>query len=463
MPGGKEVKISQYADDNTCIVTNSYGLVKVIDVFNEYGRASGARLNTTKSKGLWLGRWRSRTDSPCGLTWVNTSLKIVGIYFGSENAKIQSWEEVTAKFKGILKKWEPRYLTLRGKMTVIGSLVASTLWHVVKIYPLTRECIDSLQSEIWKFNWSKKPEWVRRETCMSDYLNEGLRIINLDIKSKALLIGRVFRFFEESEAPWKDFMRYYIGRALGINDNSIPNSDIPTPFYSHLLRVLREFAVDLGQPCTSKMYYLKRIEDCVTPVQARSELAWNQRFGPGLLWKEIWKDVARSFNDPVLRDFDWRTVHRVLPVNFRVHKWYSRISSACARCGERVETLEHTLIHCPMVKEMWMFILKLCNRIDASVLGLSERNMLLGCFPRTRTRDLLRYLISVGKFSAWKERVSHQFRKDEKINSLVYFKNYVRNRLETEQCIMDTENFESKWCINNVLACVINGIIRTLI
>ena len=34
VPGGKEVKISQYADDNTCIVTNSYGLVKVIDVFN---------------------------------------------------------------------------------------------------------------------------------------------------------------------------------------------------------------------------------------------------------------------------------------------------------------------------------------------------------------------------------------------------------------------------------------------
>ena len=96
-----------------------------------------------------------------------------------------------------------------------------------------------------------------------------------------------------------------------------------------------------------------------------------------------------------------------------------------------------------MVKEMWMFILKLCNRIDASVLGLSERNMLLGCFPRTGTRDLLRYLISVVKFSAWKERVSHQFKMDEKINSLMYFENYMRNRLETEQCIMDTENFES--------------------
>ena len=55
IPGGREVKISQYADDNTCIVTNSYGIVKVIDVFNEYGRASGARLNNSKTKGLWLG------------------------------------------------------------------------------------------------------------------------------------------------------------------------------------------------------------------------------------------------------------------------------------------------------------------------------------------------------------------------------------------------------------------------
>jgi hypothetical protein len=31
---------------------------------------------------------------------------------------------------------------------VIGCLVASTLWYVLKIYPLTCECIDWLQSEI---------------------------------------------------------------------------------------------------------------------------------------------------------------------------------------------------------------------------------------------------------------------------------------------------------------------------
>ena len=52
LPGGRECKISQYADDNTCFVTNDCGLLKVLDVFEKYGRASGAKLNRTKSKGL---------------------------------------------------------------------------------------------------------------------------------------------------------------------------------------------------------------------------------------------------------------------------------------------------------------------------------------------------------------------------------------------------------------------------
>jgi hypothetical protein len=96
--------------------------------------------------------------------------------------------------------------------------------------------------------------------------------------SKAMLIGRVFRFLEESETPWKDFMRYYIGRSLGINDNSRPNI---VTFQLRFIVIFFVFwenllLIDLGQPCTSKMYYLKRIEDCVTPVQARRELAWNR-------------------------------------------------------------------------------------------------------------------------------------------------------------------------------------------
>ena len=396
IPGSREVRISQYAGGNTCIVTNSYGIGKVFDVFNEYGRASGARLNTSKSKGLWLGRWRTRTDSPCGLSWVSTSLKLVGLHFGDENASIKTWDGVFEKFRSVLKKWEPRFMTLRGKTTVLESLAVSTIWHTAKIYPPSRMIIDSIQSSVWKFVWSKKPELVRRETCMSNYSDGGLHIVN--VRCKAVLIGRLFGFYDpdERECPWHQRIRYYAARLIGINDNSRPNSDIPTPFYSHFVWVLHELSVDASQPKPSKVYYMGRFKFTVTPVEARYKNTWNQHFGPGVIWKDVWKNVCRSWNDLLLRDFDWRTIHRILPVNSRLHQWNYRMPEHCARCGARAETLQHVLVHCPKIKELWMCILSLCKRIDPSVIGFSEKTLLLGCFPRGYTKDLLRYLISVG-------------------------------------------------------------------
>lgn len=34
---------------------------------------------------------------------MNSSLEIVELYFGEENASVRSWEEVSTKFMGVLK------------------------------------------------------------------------------------------------------------------------------------------------------------------------------------------------------------------------------------------------------------------------------------------------------------------------------------------------------------------------
>jgi hypothetical protein len=224
-----------------------------------------------------------REDSPGGISWLSSSLKIVGLYFGDENARAKSWDEVTAKFNSVLKKWESRFLTLRGKKTVIESLAVSTIWHVAKVYPPSREVIDTIQSAIWKFVWSKKPELVRRETCTSGYAAGGLGIVDVGSRSKALLIGRLFRLLdaEQPDCAWKELMRYYVNRMLGFNDNTRPNCDIPTPFYSHFLRVLREFNVDISCRRSSHAFYGEKIRNCVTPVRARCEDIWNRQLGPG--------------------------------------------------------------------------------------------------------------------------------------------------------------------------------------
>jgi hypothetical protein len=92
--------------------------------------------------------------------WSNSTIKIVGFHFGDESAFAKTWEAGMAKFSNVLTGWKSRFLTLRGKCTVINSLAAASVWHLVRIYPPTREILDVLRKAMWKFIWSNKPELV---------------------------------------------------------------------------------------------------------------------------------------------------------------------------------------------------------------------------------------------------------------------------------------------------------------
>ena len=73
------LKISQYADDATLILKSEKSLFKVLSVVSRFELGSGAKLNTSKSEAMWLGRWHDRGDSPYGLKWV-TKIRILGVF-----------------------------------------------------------------------------------------------------------------------------------------------------------------------------------------------------------------------------------------------------------------------------------------------------------------------------------------------------------------------------------------------
>jgi hypothetical protein len=85
----------------------------------------------------------------------------------------------------------------------------------------------------------------------------------------------------------------------------------------------------------------------------------------------------------------------------------------------------------------------------------SERALLLGGTGSRINSDLTRYLISVAKFAAWKERNSYQFNCDQKISCLSYFKYYVSNRLKMAFFYLNRDRFRATWCVNEVLAKVV--------
>ena len=66
----EQFKSSGYADDTTVAATSDASIEETFTIYGQFERASGARLNHGKSKGMWVGSWKDRPDTPYGLQWV---------------------------------------------------------------------------------------------------------------------------------------------------------------------------------------------------------------------------------------------------------------------------------------------------------------------------------------------------------------------------------------------------------
>ena len=50
------MKLYQYADDTTGFLADLHSVKKFLHVVDEFGKASGAKLNKDKCSGIWLSR-----------------------------------------------------------------------------------------------------------------------------------------------------------------------------------------------------------------------------------------------------------------------------------------------------------------------------------------------------------------------------------------------------------------------
>ena len=73
--GNDQVKLIQHADDTTVYITNNNDFKVVEECLRTYSEGSGSKVNVNKTKGLWLGKWKSRQDKPCSFNWNNDQLK----------------------------------------------------------------------------------------------------------------------------------------------------------------------------------------------------------------------------------------------------------------------------------------------------------------------------------------------------------------------------------------------------
>ena len=83
--------ISQYADDTSLICTSDGVIKAVFETYALFEEASGAKLNQSKSKGLWLGSWSGCTYPSVAIDWTSIKIKELGAVIGLCDLEEDNW------------------------------------------------------------------------------------------------------------------------------------------------------------------------------------------------------------------------------------------------------------------------------------------------------------------------------------------------------------------------------------
>ena len=158
-----------------------------------YGAISGATLNIQKSRGLFVGRWKNRTDRPLGFQWSEQGGKYRGIYLGNtDDWQQQNWTQLEIKIRAILQKWEkvPHATSYPDRKQILNQLVGAKMTHVLTILQHTTTFLDTMHKLTVNFIWQGK-HWKHPNFVYGRLEDGGIGVHHLPTLSWALASSSV--------------------------------------------------------------------------------------------------------------------------------------------------------------------------------------------------------------------------------------------------------------------------------
>ena len=177
---GYKIKLCQLADDTTLFVLDNDSSRIALKTFEEFYRYAGLGLNKNKTVAVIM--WNNGSihkDEILNINWSQKAFKTLGIWF-SLNIEEMIEINITAKLKKIsslLNMWSARYLSLKGKITVLKSLVMPHILHIASTLFISDNIVKTLDEMFFNFVWSNRKHGIAKNTLMQPIEAGGLKMI----------------------------------------------------------------------------------------------------------------------------------------------------------------------------------------------------------------------------------------------------------------------------------------------
>ncbi len=167
------------------------------------------KINRDKSEAIWIGASSNFRHKPCGLKWTHDFVKCLGIYIGQNVSKAleYNYSEKLKKVENLLHLWSSRPLTLKGKITVVQSLIIPQILYLCAVLYTPESVINKLHELIIKFVWNGKNPKVKHTTMIGNVEDGGLKLPDVKAKIKAIKLAWLQRMCKSDTLFWKCFCK----------------------------------------------------------------------------------------------------------------------------------------------------------------------------------------------------------------------------------------------------------------
>lgn len=290
LPGrsGEEAKISQLADDTTLFVNDCESLLNALDEIKRFGTAAGMKLNFKKTVGIWLGKWKERTDKVGEISWTSDLVKALGVYYGHDVKKRlkKNWEDKIAEVNKSLLLWCKRDLTLPGRILIVKTFAVPKLNFLANVIHCPEQFIKEINKLLFSFIWNGKRDKIKRCTMIADKLEGGLKMVDFRLKDYALKVMMLKRILDPGNDKWKAIPLHYL-KEVGYSSILFNVERLPQEWLEKMY--IPQFYKQLIVSLFACKYHTK--SPLVTVVDVRQQLIWGNnliKYKQKTLWFTKW-------------------------------------------------------------------------------------------------------------------------------------------------------------------------------
>ena len=206
-----EIKGCQYVDDACTILHNTAEIDKCFEIIDNFGRASGSRLNKTKTSGI------SNKPEPWQYNDINFSCGpeiLLGVPVGKGRDADQFWSNKIEKMTKKLKFWSLHDLSMSGKIYIIKSIALSLVLYYMEMIVIDQKHLDRIRRIFWDFLWNGKQVSISTNICELPKSMGGLNLPNIEVIVKVRRIKMLIDILKQKDT-WNIIARWMI---LMVND-----------------------------------------------------------------------------------------------------------------------------------------------------------------------------------------------------------------------------------------------------